>query len=423
MNSKLLEHRAIRLLFVLVAIGLCTAVVISTARFGLARIFVKYSLGADNPIVAAQAAEFAPSDPDSHRARGVLLSLSSNAEAASELERAIVLRPSDYTQWADLGLVRDQMGDPTGALIAFDEAVRRAPFYALPRWQRGNLLLRLGRYDAAFTDLNQAAQSNPEFIPNLIDLAWSLSHRDPKVVQQLVQVNTRTAHIALAKFFASHGQPQAAMTELSYSGDADEETRHQLIESLLSKGSFAEAYQVWSASHGLTTDSSQTHPQILDGGFEGTLNFDETGFSWRIPRKLPAATVSQDSSQPHSGLKNLRIDFAGDSSPGTVLVSQLVLVEPSLHYKINFAVRSQDVVTGGLPVVTITDAFGDHKLLGQSAPLSRGSSNWNVISFDFTAQPTSRAVVLGLQRQGCASSPCPIFGAISLDSFSIEPLK
>jgi hypothetical protein len=153
------------------------------------------------------------------------------------------------------------------------------------------------------------------------------------------------------------------------------------------------------------------------------LNFDEAAFSWRIPSRLQAATVSQDSSQPHSGSKNLRIDFAGDSSPGTVLVSQLILVEPSLHYKINFAVRSQDIVTGGLPIITVADASGDHKLLGQSAPLSRGSSNWNVISFDFTAQPTTRAVVLGLQRQGCTSSPCPIFGAISLDSFSIEQLK
>ena len=328
----------------------------STARFGLAR-SCEDLLGSYNPIVAAQAAELAPSDPDSHRARGVLLTLSSNAGTTSELERRLCLRPFDYTQWADLGLVRDQMGDPTGALIAFDEAVRLAPFYALPRWQRGNLLFRLGRYDAAFTDLNQAAQSNPEFIPSLIDLAWSLSHGDPKVVQQLVQVNTKTAHIALAKYFASHGQPQAAMTELSYSGDADEETRHQLIESMLAKGSFAEAFQVWSAGHGLTTESSQARPQILDGGFEGTLNFDETGFGWNST-KVTSGNVSQDSSQPHSGSKNLRIDFAGDSFPGTVLVSQLILVEPSLHYKINFAVRSQDVVTGGLPVVTITDASG-----------------------------------------------------------------
>lgn len=420
MNSKLLEHGA-RLLFLLVAIALCVCVVASTARLGLARIFVRYSLGTGNSTVAEQAVEMAPKDPETHRARAAVLTLTSTAESARELERAIALRPADYTQWGELSLVRDQIGDPTGALMAFDEAVKRAPFYALPRWQRGNLLLRMGQYDSAFGDLNQAAKSNPEFIPNLIDLAWSLSHGDPKVVQQLVQVKSKTAHIAMAKFFASHGEPQAAIAELQYSGDVDEETRHQLIDNLLAKGSFAEAYQVWSVAYGVK--DSQAGPRILDGGFEGTLNFDQGGFSWSIPSHLQAATVSQDSSQPHSGSKNLRIDFAGDSFPGAGLVSQLILVEPSRHYKINFAARSQEIVTGGLPIVTVTDASGNRKPLGRSTPLSKGSSNWNVMSFDFTAEPTTKAVVLSVQRQGCTTSPCPIFGAISLDSFSIEQLK
>jgi hypothetical protein len=104
-------------------------------------------------------------------------------------------------------------------------------------------------------------------------------------------------------------------------------------------------------------------------------------------------------------------------------VSQLLLVEPLQRYKINFAARSQDIVTGGLPIVIVTDASGDHKTLGQSRALSRGTTAWNVVSFDFTAQPTTKAVVLSIQRQGCSTSPCPIFGAISLDSFSIEQLK
>jgi tetratricopeptide (TPR) repeat protein len=423
-NPKLLEHGAVRLLLLLVVIGLCLWIITATARLGFSRIFIKYSLVTRNLSVAERAVQMAPTDPETHRARAAVLTLSqAPAESVEELERAISLRPSDYTQWVELGLVRDQMGDSAGALGAFDEAVKRAPFYALPRWQRGNVLLRLGQYDSAFDDLNRAAQSNPEFIPNLIDLAWNLSHGDPKVVQQLVQVNSKTAHTAMAKFFASHGKPQEAMTELQYAGGDDEDTRRQLIASMLAKGSFAEAYQVWSAADRLEAGGSQAGPQILDGGFEGTLNFDQGGFSWIIPSRLQAATVSQDSSQPHSGSKDLRIEFAGDSSPGAGLVSQLILVEPLRHYKINFAARSQDIVTGGLPIVTITDASGDRKALGQSAPLSKGTTNWNVMSFDFTAQPTTKAVVLSLQRQGCTTSPCPIFGAISLDSFSIEQSK
>jgi hypothetical protein len=119
----------------------------------------------------------------------------------------------------------------------------------------------------------------------------------------------------------------------------------------------------------------------------------------------------------------LRIEFGGNSNPGTALVSQLVLVEPSRRYKINFASRSQDVVTGGLPLVNVSDASGDQKRLGQSPPLAKGATEWQSYSFAFTTTPTTSAVVLSLQRENCTMSPCPIFGAISLDSFSIEELK
>jgi len=409
------------LLLLLIAIGLCAWVISSAAHLGLSRIFVKYSMATGNLMVADKAIEMTPKDADAHRARAAVLTLSQSLEdSAGEMERAISLRPADYSLWVELGLIRDQMGDTAGALAAFDEAVKRAPFYAMPRWQRGNLLLRLGQYDSAFNDLNQAALSNPELIPNFVDLAWNLSHGDAKVVQQMVRVNSKTAHTAMAIFFASHRKPQEAMFEFQAAGTSDDGTRRVLLNQLLDKKNFAEAYQVWSAANGVTTTAEQPH-QIFDGGFESPLSFDAGAFNWRIPRGLQATTVSLDSSQPHTGSKNLRIEFAGDSNPGSDLVSQLLLVEPGRHYKINFAARSQEIVSGGLPIITVTDA-DVNKRLGQSLPLSKGSTDWNVISLEFTTQPATNAVVLSVQREGC-SAPCPIFGVISLDSFSIEQLK
>jgi hypothetical protein len=119
----------------------------------------------------------------------------------------------------------------------------------------------------------------------------------------------------------------------------------------------------------------------------------------------------------------LRIDFAGDSNPGTELVSQLILVEPSKRYQINFASRAQDVVTGGLPLIVVTDAKGDRRRLGQSGSLGRESGDWRVSSFAFTSSATTTAVFLSLQRESCSTSPCPIFGSVSLDSFSVVQLK
>lgn len=423
-DSKLFTQAPIRLLGLLIAIGLCAWAINSTARLGLSRMFVRYSLGTGNLMVAKAAVEMSPKDAEAHRTLAALLNLSkASAESAVELERAVALRAADYSLWLELGLVRDQMGDTTGALAAFDEAVKRAPFYALPHWQRGNLLLRVGQSDLAFKDLNQAVQSNPELIPNFVDLVWNLSHGDAKVVKEIVQVNSKAGHIRMARFFATHSKPQEAMLEFQAAGTSDDDTRRDLMANLLGKGGFAEAYQLWSAGNGAGASGEQSSRQIFDGGFESTLSFDEDGFSWRIPRHLQAATVSSDSTQPHTGSKNLRIEFAGDSNPGTNLVSQLLLVDPSRRYRINFAARSQDVISGGLPIVTVTEAGADHKLLGKSRPLSKGSSDWNVISFEFSTQSNTSAVVISVQREGCTGSPCPIFGVISLDSFSIEQLK
>jgi hypothetical protein len=119
----------------------------------------------------------------------------------------------------------------------------------------------------------------------------------------------------------------------------------------------------------------------------------------------------------------LRVEFSGNSSPGLPVVSQLILVEPSRRYQINFAGRSQEIVTGGRPLVAANDAAGEQKRLGQSTPLAQGDSYWQSFSFEFTTMPTTSAVLISLQRENCTTSPCPAFGSVSLDSFSVEQLK
>jgi hypothetical protein len=100
-----------------------------------------------------------------------------------------------------------------------------------------------------------------------------------------------------------------------------------------------------------------------------------------------------------------------------------MLVEPSKHYRITFAARSQDVVTGGLPVAVVTDASPPRNVIGKSSPLPKGTTEWQTGYAEFATSATTTAVILSIQREGCATAPCPAFGAISLDSFSIEELK
>jgi len=419
--SSFLSHRYLRLLLVATAIVACLFAVRSAAAFGLSRLLATYSLTARHLGAAKKAVELTPKDAEAHFARAVILGMSDTpGQSVSELEQAVALRPADYTLWQQLGLLRDQAGDRAAAVAAFDEAIKRAPFYSQPRWNRGNVLLRSGQYEAAFVDLNQAAQSNPDLIPILIDLAWGISRSDVKLTEELTQINGDKMRIDFAKLLARHGKGQEATAQLRAARNVPEAVRQQLIDQLLTKNAFKEAFEIWKSAPGFQSQNEQPGPSIYDGGFEGSLSFGESGFGWRVPRDLQATSISLDSGEPHSGSKDLRIEFSGNSNPN---VSQLILLEPSRRYRINFASRSQDVVTGGLPLLVVSDAAGDSKRLGQSAPLPKGTSEWQSYSFEFTTTPATTAVVLSLQRESCTTSPCPIFGSISLDSFSVEQLK
>ena len=186
--SNLLASRSVRLLLLLIGIGFCVWTIRESASFGLSRLIARYALASRNPQVARITTELAPKDAQAHHTAATVLALTGSREQSlSALENAVALRPSDYTLWLALGLTRDQLGNTAGALAAFDEAIRRAPFYARPRWQRGNLLLRSGQYEAAFKDLNQASESNPDLIPLAIDLAWRISGGDTARTEQLAQ--------------------------------------------------------------------------------------------------------------------------------------------------------------------------------------------------------------------------------------------
>jgi Tfp pilus assembly protein PilF len=415
---QVMSHRFVRFLVLVIGIGICVWTIRAAAGFGISRLLVRYSLVTGNLAVAQKAAELAPNDAQAHRTSGAIFRLlKSPSDAARELETSIALRRSDYSLWLALGQIRDELGDTPGALAAFDEAVKRAPFYSLPRWQRGNLLLRMGQYEAAFSDLNLATQSNPELIPNMIDLGWSLSKGDRKLTEELAQVKSEKMHLAFAQFLTRRGKPDEAVAEYRAAGAVPDEIRKQLIEQLLATAAYKEAFEIWRDSQ----PGVHSEALIFDGGFEAPLSLKEIGFGWKVATDLKTATFSIDPAQPHSGSKSLRIDFAG--AAGGPLVSQLILVDPSKVYQANFAARSHEIVTGGLPLAAVNDASGDRKLLAQSAPLTKGTSDWRVFTFQFTTAPTTNAVVLSVQREGCASSPCPIFGSISLDSFSLEQSK
>jgi hypothetical protein len=350
----------------------------------------------------------------------MLSSFGQTTEAVREYEEAISLRPLDYVLWLSLGSARDEAGDTDGALVAFREAVRLAPFYAEPRWQLGNLLLRARRSEEAFAEMRAAALSQPTYLPNFIDLVWGASRGDAATVESVVRPETDSWRLTLARFFVKRGKVNEALALYRAAGSSSVEDRQSLLKELLAAKQFAEAHQVWKG--GAEEKRSGETEFITDGSFESGAKVNEPGFGWQLITNSQLVRVSLDSSEPGHGSKSLLLDWRGNVDAATPALSQLVLVDAGSRYRLGFSFRTKDLTTGGPPIVVITDASAKDAELARSAPLPKTSGGWQEQTLEFTTGQTTRAVTIKMIRQSCASAPCPVFGQIWLDGFSLRKL-
>src|SRR5262249_16034456 len=146
-------------------------------------------------------------------------------------------------------------------------------------------------------------------------------------------------------------------------------------------------------------------------------NFTEPGFGWRT-LNTPRITFTTDNSSAAEGKTSLKIEFNGESEPGSTLLSQLVMVEPNGRYTLKFASRSDQLVSGGLPAVSVADA-STGAVLGESI-LRQQTDGWFDHSIDFAVPDKASFIEIRLQRHSCTTSPCPIFGALWLDRFTLQ---
>lgn len=423
-----------RITIAVLASVLCGWGIWQTARVGLARTLDEYATKGrrdnvaewaltiarvNDPWAAAdRAVALLPGDAEAHSARGdVLQSIEDYPQAQDEFTRAVQLRPRDYFLWLLLGVMRDQNQDQEGALRALGQSVALAPSYAPPRWQSGNLLLRMGRPDQAFIELRRAANSNPTLWPNVIDLAWGVYGHDPGVVISVLQPETDIARMALALFFARHNQSAAALEQFRSTRALPGTSTESLLEALLQTGAFAEAYEVWARMHSLPLTSAAG---VRDGGFEETITVGQSGFGWQIPTGVPNVAMSVDEGERQNGNRSLRIDFRGNSNPTSPLLTQLILVKPLTRYHVGVFALSKEFVSAADPVITLVDASDPKStVLVQSPPLRSDPKVWREFAIDFTTNAGTRAITVRVARQPCANDPCPAFGTLWLDSFSM----
>jgi tetratricopeptide (TPR) repeat protein len=418
--SKAASRQVIRSVLGVAGLLVCLCGISSATRFGLSRLLSDYGSATSQLVAVNLAVGWSSSDAEAHYARATVLSdMNRGEEALIDFESAVALRPRDYYLWLELGHAREETGDREGALRAFEEAVNLAPDYSQPHWQLGNFLLRTGDFEKSFVELRRAAVSDVTLFPALMDLAWGTYEGNTKTVLTVIQPQTDVARLALARFFATHHEANEAINLLrTTSRSVGNEDRRAIVNELLVAKKFREAYEAWSA--GLSPVGGDGNI-VLDGGFEKAINTEEAGFGWKPVSGMQTVRLGLDANEPHSGMHCLRLEYAGDFEPLAPVISQLALVKPHTRYRLGFAARVEDLVTGGLPVVTVRDV-DDHLVLAQTNSLSPGTSGWQDYSMLFETSATTHAVLIIIHRLNCPAAPCPIFGRAWFDDFVLREL-
>jgi len=401
-----------RIAFTTLAIGLCLFLMQASARFGFSRLLTRYGVATNSIPAADQAVQLTPTDPEAHRARASILNrLQMPAEAVKSFETAASLRYRDDYLWIELGNTREELGDANSALAALDQAIRWAPHYAHTHWQRGNVLLRMRRPEEAFAELRKAAAANPKYTANLIDLAWGISGGDLKTTEAALEIKDDATRLELIRLLARNGKGKEVVDQLrSMSIPLSAEKQNEVVRLLFTAKAYREAFDLWRVSN-------PTNSILINGSFEEPVAFNDSGLGWIIaPDQKRQAAI--DVSEKLSGTKSLLVKFDDTWSPNTPLLSQTIVVDADRTYRLSFAVKTKDLVSGGPLVIRVKDASND-QLLGQSENFPSATSPWRVLNFNFTTTATSQAVIIRLQRN-CEMSPCPIFGTLWLDEFHVE---
>lgn len=365
---------------------------------------------------AGIAAEYQPGNPDAVKILGITyLREQDFSLAATAFERAATLRRNDFLMWLRLGFARYKQNDLTGAEAAYRKALELAPNYSQPNYYLGKLLVGDGRSDEGFRFLGRAAELDNSLFPEVLHLARVTYADDPAAIEKAIRPDSPKAKRTLTRYLIDHSFTTTAMEAFLTGDELDAEEKEGFVRQLISKHQFALARNVWMS--GKRPDTADQLQPIYDGGFEKITGSDPSGLGWQIDERVSAAGIARIDRDVHSGATALQIKFSGPVELRQRIISQVAYVEPRRKYRLRFAYRSSEMITAGLPAIVVSDSVSG-QTLESSVPLRPTDGKWVEAEIDFTSTDLP-VVVVSLQRPACQTNPCPIFGELSIDDFSI----
>ncbi|MEZ5428758.1 MAG: O-antigen ligase family protein [Pyrinomonadaceae bacterium] len=379
--------------------------------------FTRYGISRSNPGSPVDLPKL-PFDAEGYQREAELdAEAGKNGEALEDLAEAIRFRPEDYALWLELGRLQERAGQTEKATESFRRSVELAPFYSTPRMLYGSLLVDNNEKAEGFEQLRQAFRNNPQNFYKVAEIAWKETGKDGRKTTELLSPLNVYEAAMLNIYFLQEKDYSSIVYVTCQHEDLPRGHRDVLVRKLLEKRQYYFAHQIYSNDCG---ESSQKAPAFESGDFESGEIKEGNGFGWRSDDLPDEIKLGVEKKTSPDGSNSLIVNFAGNSNPKRPIIKQFLIVEPNQKYEISFTYKSDGIVTGGIPVISLIPRNPDSDGPVTEISLSPEKGDWRRESAEIETDATTQAIEIRLARKSCGQKICPIFGRLQLADFKIR---
>ena len=339
--------------------------------------------------------------------------------AVNSLEQAVRYAPDDYRYWLELGRAYEQIENFEKADKAFRRAAEVAPNYTNVHWQIGNYYLRRGDDARAFPALRKSAETSAVYREQVFSVVWDYFEKDKSRLEALAGEKS-DMHAGLAKFYAAHELPEDSLRIWNTLTEEDK-TRNQDIARLIAQALYDKRFFRSSIEfvRQLSIEAQAQAETVQNGGFEAPIAIDarESFFGWKYSKK-DKIDINTDPMKKKEGSKSLRFTLNGFNGIEIKNFMQIVAIQPNKKYRLTFWLKTEELKSGGPPLLEILNA-NDEKIITTSPAFPSGTQDWTLQTIEFTTPPSAEAVALRIDRAYCGDA-CPIVGTFWLDDFKLQ---
>lgn len=415
-----LETQSSRILVILVTVAIAFLLVrINIAHF-VVRVIADQRVAMDREALGAAARKY----PNSARIQFKLAEaeIAGGGESATALRYATAaanLSPWDYQTRRLLAVAQEMNGLQQEAENSIRETLNLAPYHGELNWAVANILLRSGKISDSLDHFRIASMSNPDLLPQTLDLIWIASNGDLEVMRALTAPEPEM-QLSFVRFLVDQNRIQDAVRMFNL---IDAKTRlesgrsSEFLNSLIAAKQNNAAREVWlGLANSLTGSQAPPTEAIWNPGFELDSLQLFPHFDWVIqPNEY--ARIGFDRSETRSGLRSLRMLFSGkDTTLINGQVKQMILLRPGGKYRLECYVKSMDLITPEGPRLAVA---GDQGVIATSEPVAEGSSAWERLTVDFVCPNDPSPKYITIVRIPRFSYDDPTKGTVWFDDFAL----